>query len=146
MISWNKISKLIPPSYCTSHHPFKKIMRGPHIDWRKTQSQMWAHGLLWSAFPAGTWRGICGEFSVIWRAKGPQVSGTLTFFVWIIGKSWPWGAGHFATLGVTACQMPRYVPARDRGAGGGAGGYIDWCITLCREISCNNKPSPKKGL
>ena len=25
-------------------------------------------------------RGICGEFSVIWRAKGPQVSGTLTSF------------------------------------------------------------------
>ena len=29
-------------------------------------------------FPYG--RGICGEFSVIWRAKRPQVSGTLKTF------------------------------------------------------------------
>ena len=39
------------------------------------------------------------------------------------GKTSPWGAGHFATLEESACQVPRYVPA-----GGGAGVYIDWCI------------------
>ena len=31
-------------------------------------------------FPPPHARGICGEFSVIWREKGPQVSGTLTAF------------------------------------------------------------------
>ena len=30
--------------------------------------------------PSPYGRGICGEFSVIWRAKGPQVSGTLKIF------------------------------------------------------------------
>ena len=46
----------------------------------------------------------------------------------IRGKTWPWGAGHFPTLEVSTCQMPRYVPA----GGGGvvAGVYIDWCITM----------------
>ena len=38
----------------------------------------------------------------------------------IRGKTWPWLAGHFATLEVSTCQMPRYVPA---GEGGGVRGF-----------------------
>ena len=48
----------------------------------------------------------------------------------IRGNTWPWGAGHFATVEVSACQMPHYVPARGGGVGWGAGVYIDWCITI----------------
>ena len=44
-------------------------------------------------------------------------------------KTRPWSAGHFATLEVSACQMPHYVPVR-----GGAGVYIDWCIIKLFEI------------
>ena len=39
----------------------------------------------------------------------------------IRGKTWPWLAGHFATFEVSACQMPRYVPAGE--GGGGCGGF-----------------------
>ena len=36
----------------------------------------------------------------------------------IRGKTWPWVAGHFATLEVSACQMPRHVPAGEGGVRG----------------------------
>ena len=43
----------------------------------------------------------------------------------IRGKTWPWGAGHSATLEVSACQMHCYVSA------GGCGG-LHWLVHYCQ--------------
>ena len=50
----------------------------------------------------------------------------------LASKTWPWGAGHFATLEVSACQMPRYVPSG--AGGGGVRGFTLTGALLCSKI------------